>query len=62
MNAPTLPPPQVEAAFAVEPHPDPVVRELVREVEQLRRDNADLRLQLAEHDEQWRRTYGPDTR
>jgi hypothetical protein len=48
MNDPTLPPPHVEAVFAVEPHPDPVVRALVSEVEQLRRDNALLRLQLEE--------------
>jgi hypothetical protein len=47
MNDATLPLPHVEAAFQCEPHPDPVVRELVREVEQLRRDNAELRIQNA---------------
>lgn len=58
MNAPTLPPPHVEAAFAVEPHPDPVVRELIREIEQLRRENAELRIQNARLKEQ----HGPHSR
>jgi hypothetical protein len=48
MNDATLPPPHVDAVFQCEPHPDPVVRALVSEVEQLRRDNATLRLQLEE--------------
>ncbi len=40
------PAPTVQAEFHVEPHPDPIVRELISEVERLRQENADLKEQL----------------
>lgn len=36
MNEAQAPSPTVEAKFHVEPHPDPVVRALIAEVERLR--------------------------
>lgn len=52
MNEAAAPAPNVEAEFHVEPHPDPVVRALILEVERLRKENANLKEAL----------YGPDTR
>ena len=51
-NEATAPSPTVEAVFHVEPHPDPVVRALIAEVERLRDENRKLKEAL----------YGPDTR
>lgn len=51
-NEATAPTPTVEAVFHVEPHPDPVVRALIAEVERLREENRKLKEAL----------YGPDTR
>lgn len=43
MNISIAPAPTVEATFHVEPHPDPVVRALIAEVERLRAEAAYLR-------------------
>lgn len=43
MNEATAPQPTVEAEFHVEPHPDPVVRMLIAELERLRAECAYLR-------------------
>lgn len=43
MNQATAPMPTVKAEFHVEPHPDPVVRALIAEVERLRAENTELR-------------------
>lgn len=37
MSFTITPPPTVEATFHVEPHPDPLVRALVAEIERLRK-------------------------
>lgn len=47
MNQANAPQPTVKAEFHVEPHPDPVVRALIAEVEKLRQDNNELRVKLA---------------
>lgn len=52
MNEATVPAPVVEATFHVEPHPDPVVRALIAEVERLRDENKKLKEAL----------YGADSR
>lgn len=46
MNQAAAPSPTVEAKFHVEPHPDPVVRALIVEVERLREENRSLQAQL----------------
>lgn len=46
MNEATVPSPTVEAVFHVEPHPDPVVRALIAEVEALRARKAELEAEL----------------
>ncbi len=48
MNQAAAPSPTVEAKFHVEPHPDPVVRALIAEVERLRRVNDALVYKLSE--------------
>jgi hypothetical protein len=48
MNEATSPSPTVEAVFHVEPHPDPVVRALIEEIERLRAENETLKAQLYE--------------
>ena len=42
------PTPTVELKFNVEPHPDPVVRSLIAEIEKLRAENAELAARLQE--------------
>lgn len=54
-NEASPPAPVVKAEFHVEPHPDPVVRALILEVERLREENSLLRAQLeATRSKQWR--------
>lgn len=43
MSQPQAPAPTVLLEFNVEPHPDPVVRALIAEVERLRAENARLK-------------------
>jgi hypothetical protein len=45
-NLVPAPAPTIEAEFHAEPHPDPVIRALIAEVEKLRLENADLKEQL----------------
>jgi hypothetical protein len=46
MNEAIAPVPTVEAVFHVEPHPDPVVRALIAEIERLRQENEKLKMAL----------------
>lgn len=46
MNQANAPLPTVKAEFHVEPHPDPVVRALIAEVEALREQNRSLQAQV----------------
>jgi hypothetical protein len=43
--------PTVQASFSVEPHPDPVVRALITEVERLRAANLELQRQVQDFGE-----------
>ena len=49
MNQATAPQPTVKAEFHVEPHPDPVVRALIAEVEKLRKENLELKAEVLEY-------------
>jgi hypothetical protein len=42
--------PSVKLEFHVEPHPDPVVRALIEEVERLRRENGEVAWLRAENE------------
>jgi hypothetical protein len=44
----SAPAPTVEIKYTVEPHPDPVVRALIAEIEKLRAENAELAARLQE--------------
>lgn len=50
MSQATAPQPTVQAEFHVEPHPDPVVRALIAEVELLRKENAEVAWLRAENE------------
>ena len=48
MSEAPAPAPKVEAVFHVEPHPDPLTRLFIAEIERLREENERLKAQLYE--------------